>query len=223
MTMLHRARFSSWARGHLLCRVDDVGGRFALTFDDGPSLNTTPRLLDVLARHHAQATFFLLAPNVRRAPHVMRRLVEEGHELAVHGNRHWPMALLPPRILRTEIEKCARAIFDTTGVQARFFRPPFGFMTPAQSVFVRHLGYKPVLGDVYPEDPRRPGTERIVSRVLRRLRAGSIVILHDGSPLGERDRGQTVDAVDVILAQAAGLGLAAVSVAALLDAAPTGT
>lgn len=220
MTMLHRARFSSWARGHLLCRVEDVGGRFALTFDDGPSLNTTPRLLDVLAEHRAHATFFLLAPNVRRAPQVMRRLVDEGHELAVHGNRHWPMALSPPRIIRTEIEKCARAIYDSTGTQARFFRPPFGFMMPGQSVYVRHLGYESVLGDVYPEDPRRPGTDRIVSRVLRRLRAGSIVILHDGSPLGERDRSQTVDAVDVILRQAARTGLSAVTVASLLDAAP---
>lgn len=220
MTMLHRARFSSWARGHLLCRVEDVGGRFALTFDDGPSLCTTPRLLDVLARHRARATFFLLAPNVRRAPQVMRRLVEEGHELAVHGNRHWPMALSPPQVIRAEIEKCARAIHDTTGAQARFFRPPFGFMMPGQSVFVRHLGYESVLGDIYPEDPRRPGTERIVARVLRRLRAGSIVILHDGSPLGERDRTQTVDAVDIILRQAADTGLSAVSVASLLNAAP---
>lgn len=221
MTMLHRARFSSWARGHLLCRVEDVAGRFALTFDDGPSLATTPRLLDVLARHQARATFFLLAPNVRRAPEVARRLAAEGHELALHGSSHWPMALSSPGLIRTEIEKCARAIQDVAGVQARFFRPPFGFMTPRQSALVRLLGYMPVLGDVYPEDPRRPGTERIVSRVMRRLCAGSILILHDGSPLGERDRSQTVDAVSVILEQSSRQGLAAVTVAELLDAPPT--
>ena len=220
MTMLHRARFSSWARGHLLCRVEDVGGRFALTFDDGPSLKTTPRLLDVLARHQARATFFLLAPNVRRAPQVVRRIAAEGHELALHGNLHWPLALSPPWMIRTEIQKCARAVHDVTGVRARFFRPPFGFMMPGQSAFVHHLGYEPVLGDVYPEDPQRPGTARIVSRVMRRLQAGSILILHDGSPAGERDRSQTLDAVDTILKQASEQGLAAVTVAALLDAAP---
>jgi len=220
MTMLHRARFSSWARGHLLCRVEDVGGRFALTFDDGPSLNTTPRLLDVLAHHGARATFFLLGLNVRRAPELVRRVAAEGHELALHGDLHWPLALSPPWMIRSEIQKCARAVHDATGVQARFFRPPFGFMMPGQSAFVRHLGYESVLGDIYPEDPRRPGTARIVSRVMQRLRAGSILILHDGSPTGERDRSQTVDALEVILQKASHQGLAAVTVAHLLDAAP---
>lgn len=220
MTMLHRARFSSWARGHLLCRVEDVAGRFALTFDDGPSLKTTPRLLDLLAHHRARATFFLLGSNVRRAPELARRVAAEGHELALHGNMHWPMALSPPWMIRNEIHKCAAAVQDATGVRARFFRPPFGFMMPGQSLFVRHLGYESVLGDIYPEDPRRPGTERIVSRVMGRLRAGSILILHDGSPAGERDRSQTVDALDVILQTATRQGLAAVTVAQLLDAAP---
>jgi peptidoglycan/xylan/chitin deacetylase (PgdA/CDA1 family) len=221
MTMLHRARFSSWARGHLLCRVEDVAGRFALTLDDGPSLNTTPRLLDVLARHKARATFFMLGANVGRAPELARRVAAEGHELALHGNIHWPMALSPPWMIRSEIQKCARAVHDATGVQARFFRPPFGFMMPGQSLFVRHLGYESVLGDVYPEDPRRPGTARIVARVMPRLRAGSILILHDGSPTGERDRNQTVEALDLILEQASRKGLVAVTVAHLLDAAPT--
>jgi|CXWL01.1.fsa_nt_gi peptidoglycan/xylan/chitin deacetylase (PgdA/CDA1 family) len=220
MTMLHRALFSSWARGHLLCRVEDVSGRFALTFDDGPSLITTPRLLDVLARHQARATFFVLAPNVRRAPQLTRRIAADGHELALHGNLHWPLVLSPPWMIRTEIKKCARAVHDVTGVRARFFRPPFGFMMPGQSAFVRHLGYESVLGDVYPEDPRRPGTARIASRVMRRLRAGSILILHDGSPAGERDRTQTVEAVDMILHESSQQGLAAVSVAELLNAAP---
>ena len=65
MTLLHTKTFAGWARGHLLCRVARSDGRFALTFDDGPSPRFTPRVLDQLARHGARATFFTLAPNVQ--------------------------------------------------------------------------------------------------------------------------------------------------------------
>jgi len=82
---------------------------------------------------------------------------------------------------------------------------------------VRGLGLEPVLGDVYPEDPQRPGVERIVGRVTARLGAGSILILHDGSPFGDPDRRQTIAALDPILDHAAAAGLAAVTVGELLE------
>jgi peptidoglycan/xylan/chitin deacetylase (PgdA/CDA1 family) len=222
MTLLHTAEFSSWARGHLLCRVEDVAGRFALTFDDGPSPRSTPLVLDVLRRHDARATFFVLAGRVRRAPALLRRLVDEGHEAALHGELHWPLPLVPPWTLRSEIERCAAAVGEAAGVRARFYRPPFGFMMPSQAKFVSALGYESVLGDVYPEDPQRPGVDRIVARVLPRLRAGSILILHDGSPIGDPDRSQTLEALEIILARAAGAGLRPVSVRELLNAHESG-
>ena len=212
MSLLHTHTYASWARGHLLCRVEGVERRFALTFDDGPSRDATPRMLDVLARHGAHATFFLLAGNVARAPAVVRRMVAEGHEPALHGDAHWPLPLLPPALIRREIRRAAESLAAVTAERARHYRPPFGFMTPGQARFVRGLGYEPVLGDVYPEDAHAPGVSRIVARVMRRLSAGSILILHDGSPVGEPDRSQTVAAVDVILERAAALGLTAVTV-----------
>jgi peptidoglycan/xylan/chitin deacetylase (PgdA/CDA1 family) len=220
MTLLHDARFAGWARGYLLCRVEDVPGRFALTFDDGPSASATPRVLDILARHGARATFFTLAPNVRRSPDLARRIVREGHELAAHGNLHWPLPLLLPGAIRQEVRRSMASIVEATGQAPRFYRPPFGLMTPGQALFVRHLGVEPVLGDVYPEDPHRPGTDRIVQRVCDRVAAGSIVILHDGSPFGDLDRMQTVDSLDPILRHAGECGLQAVTVGELLDAAP---
>lgn len=216
MTLLHHPRFSSWARGHLLCRVDDVGDRFALTFDDGPSGGATPRLLDLLATRRARATFFLLGGKVARHPGIARRIAEDGHEPALHGYGHWPLALLTPGAIRRDLARGARTIERATGVTPRYYRPPFGFMMPGQSAFVRALGYQPVLGDVYPEDPHRPGVERIVRRTLDRLRPGSILILHDGGPLGNPDRSQTLAAVAVILERAAALGLAPVTVGELL-------
>lgn len=217
MTLLHTKRFAGWARGHLLCRVARADGRFALTFDDGPSPRFTPRVLDLLARHDARATFFTLAPNVRRVPALVRRMVDEGHEVAAHGDLHWPLPLLTPWGIRREVRRSVSAVVAAAGVAPRFYRPPFGFMMPGQAAFVRRLGVEPVLGDVYPEDPHNPGTAVIVERVVTRLSGGSIVILHDGSPVGDPDRTQTIEALDPILEHATRAGLRSVTLSALLE------
>jgi peptidoglycan/xylan/chitin deacetylase (PgdA/CDA1 family) len=201
--------------------VDDVTDRVALTFDDGPSAAWTPRVLDVLARHAAHATFFTLAHQVDRRPELARRMVAEGHEVALHGDLHWPLPLLTAAMLRREIERSAQAVARAAGVAARHYRPPFGFMLPSQARLAARLGYVSVLGDVYPEDAQRPGTARIVARTLPRLRPGSVLILHDGSPLGEPDRGQTCEALEIILEHMRTSGLRGVSVAELLKASPS--
>src|SRR6185503_10408968 len=128
MTLLHTRRFSSWARGHLVCRVENVPNRFALTFDDGPDPEATPRILDLLERHQAFATFFVLAGCVRRAPELVRRMVREGHEVGAHGDRHWPIALMPPRAIRGELQRCAAAVVAAVGTSPLHYRPPFGLM-----------------------------------------------------------------------------------------------
>lgn len=216
MSLLHTRRFSSWARGHLVCRVDGVEDRFALTFDDGPHPDATPRILDLLAAHRATATFFVLAGNVRRHPALVRRAYAEDHEIALHGDRHWPLPLLPPPAIRGEVRRCAAAVAEAAGVKAAHYRPPFGLMMPGQSWYVRRLGYTSVLGDVYPEDPHVGAVEEIVRRVLARLTGGSILILHDGSPLPRADRSRTVAALAVLLEAAAARGLRAVTVRDLL-------
>lgn len=218
MSLLHTRLYAGWARRHLRCRAEGVEGRFALTFDDGPNPDATPSLLDLLPRFGARATFFVLAGNVRRHPELVARLVAEGHEAASHGEVHWPLPFLPPWMIQRELRRSATAIEGASGVRPTHYRPPFGFMAPGQARFVRYLGYEPVLGDVYPEDAHSPGVERIVSRVTRRLTAGSILILHDGSPLGPADRSQTILAAERILEWAAARGLRAVTVRELLDA-----
>jgi peptidoglycan/xylan/chitin deacetylase (PgdA/CDA1 family) len=223
MSLLHVPHVSSWIRGHLLCRVDEVTDRLALTFDDGPSARNTPAILDLLAQHGAHATFFTLADNVARLPHLVRRMVDEGHEVALHGQIHWPLPLLPPNLLRRELERSALAVRYATQQRARCFRPPFGLMLPSQARYVARMGYLSVLGDIYPEDAHRPGVDTIVERVQPRLAPGSILILHDGSPLGEPDRRQTVTALGRILTHMTTRGLRGVSVAELLAEAPEET
>jgi len=216
VTLLHQPDVSGWLRGHLLCRVEDTPGRFALTFDDGPDPVFTPRVLDVLARHGARATFFMLRPSVRRHATLARRVLEAGHEIGNHGDLHVPLLLAPPPLLAHEVDAGGRAIQQATGARARFYRPPFGLMFPAQARWVRARGYEPVLGDVYPEDPQRPGIETITRRVVSRLTAGSIVILHDGCAWIRMDRSQTVAALERILTWSDAHGLTGVSVAGLL-------
>ena len=216
MSLLHTRRFSSWARGHLVCRIDGVTDRFALTFDDGPSATATPRVLDTLARHGARATFFVLGSRARRHPDLIRRIEDEGHEVGSHGDRHWPLAILPPRAIRAQIERCAAAVVLAGCRKPVHYRPPFGFMMPGQAWFVRRLGVVPVLGDVYPEDAQDPGVSRIVARVMARLTGGSILILHDATTMPGSDRRQTVEALQLILTAAAWRGLRAVTVAELL-------
>lgn len=223
MSLLHTPHVSGWIRGHLLCRVDEVTDRMALTFDDGPSARNTPAILDLLAQHKAHATFFTLADNVARLPHLVRRMVDEGHEVGLHGQIHWPLPLLPPNLLRRELERSALAVRYATQQRARCFRPPFGLMFPSQARFVARMGYLSVLGDIYPEDPHRPGVDAIVERVQPRLAPGSILILHDGSPWGEADRSQTVAALGLILNHMTTRGLRGVSVAELLAEAPEET
>lgn len=219
MSLLHRAQVSSWLRGHLLCRIEGIADQFALTFDDGPSPHSTGRIRDVLTRHGARATFFMLEGPVRREGTLVRELHAGGHELAAHGAWHVPLLFLPPLLLAHEIRAAADAIESVTGTRPRHYRPSFGLMLPAQARFARRLGFVPVLGDVYPEDDQNRGVERVVDRVLARLRGGSILILHDGSAWRDRDRSQTVAALELILSRAAARGLRAVTVADLLRAA----
>ena len=200
-----------------MCRVDGVSGQFALTFDDGPGGSATSRILDILARTGSRATFFVLGSQVRRHPEQVRRMYEEGHEVGAHGDRHWPLALLPPAMIRRQVERCRAAVVWAGAPAPHHYRPPFGLMMPGQAWYVRHLGLVPVLGDVYPEDAHDPGVDRIVARVLPRLTGGSILILHDASSMPGADREQTVEALEKILAAAASKGLQAVTVAELLS------
>ena len=218
MTLLHRPAVQRWLGGHLLCRVAGAGPRFALTFDDGPSPRNTPRLLDVLARHGARATFFLIADRARQHRELVRRIVADGHEAGIHGSLHVPPWLLPRALLLRDLDHAVAAVRDACGRPARHYRAPFGLLFPPQAAWVRARGVTPVLGDNYPRDFSARESATIARRVIERLAPGSIVILHDSSALADPDRGPTVGAVDAILAEAAARALRSVTVAELVQA-----
>jgi peptidoglycan/xylan/chitin deacetylase (PgdA/CDA1 family) len=203
----------------LLCRVEGVPDRFALTFDDGPSDGTTPRILDLLARRKACATSSCWMATSAAGPiwcAGWRRLARARHGSSLV----FPLSL--PGTIRGEIRRSHAAIVEAWASR-RGITGRRSIHDAAASPLRARDGNLPVLGDVYPEDAHQPGVQRIVERVTRRLSGGSILILHDGSPLGEPDRGQTLAALELILDHAAHHRWNAVTVAELFAAGATAT
>ena len=216
MNLVHSSWLARLLGQETVCRVEGVSDRFALTFDDGPSPTNTPRFLDLLARHGARATFFVLSRHARRHAEVVRQAHDAGHEIGLHGRDHFPPALLPGVALRYQVADALAAVAEACGHQPACYRAPFGWLMRRQAREVRKLGLVPVLGDIYPEDPHDKDPARIARVTLARLRPGSIVILHDSSVFGDAPRHATLAAVERILAASAEKGLKAVSVRELL-------
>ena len=219
MNLLHSRRVFDYVSRHLVCNVQLRSRQVAFTFDDGPNPAHTPRLLGILEKHAAHATFFLIGRNVQRAPELAAEIVVRGHEVGNHTHDHLPLPLLTRRSLVQQLQRASDAIHVATGVRPGFMRPPLGWFNRAVLHTVAEQGYRPVLGDVYPQDAFRPGTAAIVERVRGGVAPGSIVILHDGSIRGAVDRGQSIDAVEVLLPWLRDQGYAILSVSELLAAA----
>lgn len=175
----------------------------ALTFDDGPSLVSTPEILATLRRYGVTATFFMIGANIEKYPQVARQVVGEGHRVGNHSWSHPAFEGLPAAQVRTEIERTNAAITRVGGRRPTLFRAPGGHFTPACMTVCAELGLRPVSWSVDPEDWSRPGTDAIVDRVLGAARTGSIVLNHDGclsadhapAPGSPCDRAQTAAAL----------------------------
>ncbi|TWH69872.1 polysaccharide deacetylase family protein [Micromonospora olivasterospora] len=154
--------------------------RVALTFDDGPDPDSTPRFLEVLARHRARATFFLLGARVARYPALVGEIVAEGHEVAVHGWEHRNLLRRGPLATYRDLARARAAITTAAGRPPRFFRPPYGVLTgPALLAGVR-LGLEPVLWTCWGRDwTARATPESVFRAVTRGLAGGGTVLLHD--------------------------------------------
>jgi peptidoglycan/xylan/chitin deacetylase (PgdA/CDA1 family) len=162
-------------------------GHVALTFDDGPDGQSTPRFLDSLARSDVKATFFLLGEMCLRYPDVTRRIVDEGHEVAVHSWDHRNhLRNLPGRRTADQLARTADLIEVQAGVRPEFFRPPYGALTTADLVVARQLGLRTVLWTAWGQDWRRDLTpDDVVDEVLRGQLDGGTVLLHDSDCTSE--------------------------------------
>lgn len=175
-----------WARRdspEVLFYVDGRKPMVALTIDDGPS-SATPEILDVLDEHGAHATFFVIGEHVRQHPELARRLVDEGHELGHHMMVDEPSIDLAPAVFRDRFREMD-GILDALG-GSRVFRPASGWYDRRMVDEAAALGYRTVLGSVYPFDAQLPFPGLAGWYVRQHAAAGSIVVLHDGPERGPR-------------------------------------
>ncbi len=177
--------------------------KVALTFDDGPDPTWTPLILDVLKREGVKATFFIVGSRAELYPYLVRRIVDEGHELGNHTYTHSNVATISGQQMRLELNATQRLIETVTGRSTLLFRPPYNADShPTKFEEIRPLnlaqamGYMIVLEDIDSLDWQRDGVENILERVKRERNAGgNMVLLHDAGG----DRRQTLDALPQII------------------------
>jgi peptidoglycan/xylan/chitin deacetylase (PgdA/CDA1 family) len=154
----------------------------ALTFDDGPNPPYTDEILQVLRQEGVHATFFVVGRAVSAYPGVVRQEALDGDAIGNHTWSHGHLVLFDPARLRATLERTDRAIFAATGQHTRIMRPPYGGRDWLVLGEVRKLGYTPVMWSVpLAKDWEYPPARVIAQRVLRYVRDGSIIDLHDGN------------------------------------------
>lgn len=155
----------------------------ALTFDDGPHATLTPKLLDLLAKRHIKATFFLIGQNAAEYPDIVRRIAREGHEIASHSWSHPNLKKMSDEAVRSQLRRTDEAIKAATGKSPTLMRPPYGELSTRQGHWIhQEFGYQVILWDVDPLDWKRPGAMTVCNRIVRETRPGSIVLSHDIHP-----------------------------------------
>jgi len=207
---------SSQLFGPSLVRRTADGGppRVALTFDDGPS-ESTPAVLEILAKHGAHATFFQVGSNARRLPEMARRVAVEGHEIGNHTETHPAFYKRTPGGVEREITRCQESLERVHGRAPSLFRPPYGARWFGMFPALRRHHLTSVMWSVSSYDWERPA-EWIAERVIRKAGPGAVVLMHDGdtTTLGDR-RQATARATGMILESLAARGIAAVTISDL--------
>ena len=201
----------------MVFRAETADSVVALTVDDGPSA-VTPRLLDLLARHGARATFFVLADRIRRREGLARRIVAEGHELGNHLVRDRPTWLLSREEVRASVRRADSVLSRHGGT--RWLRPGAGWVDDDVLSVAEEEGHQVALGTVYPFDAWIHRPPVLASFVLRKVRPGSVIVLHEGPGRGA----VAVEVLERVLPALRARGYRVVTLGRLMEAAgATGT
>lgn len=183
----------------------------ALTFDDGPHPDSTPKLLAVLRQKEVKATMFVLGENVEKQPELFKQMVVDGHEIGSHAYNHIHMQRISAQERARQFERLEQAV-SIAGVKPVLFRPPGGGYSDKMIEEARRRGYRTILWSIDPRDWSRPGVNHIVNTVMANIKPGSIILLHDG-----QYELQTAEAVGVIIDRLRSQGYSIVTVGELLQ------
>jgi peptidoglycan/xylan/chitin deacetylase (PgdA/CDA1 family) len=150
----------------------------ALTFDDGPDPFYTPQLLDLLKRHGAKATFFVVGENAERNPEIIARIHEEGHIIGIHNYVHHTNWFMRPRTVKRQIHRTSDVIKRITDTRPMYYRPPWGIV----NVFdYANLGYLQIVlwTSLFGDWRKRLTADQLYKRMSKKLRPGEVFLLHD--------------------------------------------
>ena len=214
--------------GTTVCRTNSPR-KLAITFDDGPNPTITPKLLDLLNRYNAKATFFVIGRFVRECPELVRETVSRGHTIGNHTETHPNLLWLSRKQIRIELRLCHDAIFNAIGARPKWFRPPYGLRNPWVIPVARELGYRTAMWTLIPGDWWEKPAEWLIPRMqpiaLRAQQslerdpdasaggAGDILCLHDGVHRQlNGDRTRTLAALEHWLPRWRDLGLEFVTI-----------
>lgn len=188
--------------------------KIAITFDDGPSPIYTPDILDYLKEEGITATFFLVGTQVRIAPSLVQREIDEGHELGNHTDRHPHLTKLTMDDLRREVLSCEQMIYELTETRTLLFRPPEGHCSQSISDMVAGLDYRIILWNIDTRDWDHTTAEQIAQNVLSVVKSGDIILFHD---CVSRKDSQTLAALKLIVPELKERGYRFVTVSELID------
>jgi peptidoglycan/xylan/chitin deacetylase (PgdA/CDA1 family) len=180
-------------------------GEIALTIDDGPDPLVTTQVLEILDRHAVKVTFFCIGEKAARYPDLCREMVRRGHALGNHSQHHRNgFALMGYAGIMRELQAAQDSLSTITGQRPRFFRAPAGIRNPILDSVLARLGLQLVSWSTRGFDTRIGDVERVSARLLKGVRAGAILLMHDGNAARTQDGTPViVDVLPKILAAAA--------------------
>jgi len=182
-----------------------------LTFDDGPTPEATPRVLDLLDHFRAKATFFCIGENAVAYPELVREIARRGHSVENHSYHHrHTFAFHGLSWLRREVDSAQAAITAITGRSPQFFRAPAGFRSPLLDPILATRGLRYVSWTRRGFDTIRGNPWRVLRRLIRGLAAGDVLLLHDSGPVA-------LDVLPKLLEEITSRGLKPVSLSAACD------
>jgi peptidoglycan/xylan/chitin deacetylase (PgdA/CDA1 family) len=169
----------NWTR---LPAASSARNEVAITIDDGPDPDVTPKVLDLLDAHRVAATFFCVGSKVERHPELCRDMIRRGHAIENHSANHrWHFSLLGIRGMQREVEGAQRIVTATTGQAPLFFRAPAGLRNPLLEAALARIGLKLASWTRRGFDTKERDPELVLRRLLRGLARGDILLVHDGN------------------------------------------
>ncbi|MCR1997829.1 polysaccharide deacetylase family protein [Bacteroides acidifaciens] len=165
------------------CRKRTGEKVIVLTFDDGPDPIQTPKVLKVLKEHQATACFFCIGHKIEGNEKLLQQMVAEGHLIGNHSFTHsglFPLYRLSR--MKKDLQTCQSELERVTSQPVTLFRPPFGVTNPTIAKAVRQLGYTSIGWNIRTLDTQQPSPEKVLDRIRKGLKPGSIILLHDRMP-----------------------------------------